>query len=358
VAGDDLVYYISMMEQIGTEKMMVIAAIREAGRANGGNRIASRLRGGALAGLGILGVLFAGIPVWATRRLLYPLAAEPLPQSLDEGLPFEAPVHPERVEFEARDGKILTGWFVPGPDPDASQAPKPWPCVLLVHGYGGYKEQMAGYAQMVHEGGFATLMFDMPGSGSRWGEPVSLGYKERWDLMDAARYVRSRPDVDPERIGVLGVSLGASTALLAAAEDQSLKAIVADSGFAHLIDMVKPGLKAFVGLPSFPFAPIIVRYAETILGMKAGEIRPEHAAAELGDRPLLVIHGADDPLIDVESAYRIYDAASGPKELWIVPDCLHAQAPAILPEEYKRRVNDFFSRRLVATPKPALTAAG
>ena len=80
--------------------------------------------------------------------------------------------------------------------------------MVLVHGYGGYKEQMAGYARMLHDGGFATLMFDMEGSGTRRGKPVSLGFRERWQLMGAVRFLRSCPDVDPDRIGVLGVSMG------------------------------------------------------------------------------------------------------------------------------------------------------
>src|SRR5207248_5731074 len=105
--------------------------------------------------------------------------------------------------------------------------------------------------------------------------------------------------------------------------------------------------KAFLGLPAFPWAPLIVRCAEAMIGAKTADVVPERAAARLGDRPLLVIHGADDGLVMPESARRIFEAASGPKELWIVLDCQHGQAPAVAPEEYRKRVNSFFARWLI-----------
>ncbi|MFL5734049.1 MAG: alpha/beta hydrolase [Chloroflexia bacterium] len=305
-----------------------------------------------VVGLGAVSLVFGGIPFWAARRIIYPVFAEPLPQGLDETLQVAEGARPEKVEFTGLDGHKLEGWFVPGPDSSSA----PWPVVLLAYGYGGYKEQMVGYAGILHSGGFATMMFDMPGSGRRRGQPVTLGFRERWDLIAAARYLRSRPDVDRERIGVLGVSMGAATALLAAADEPSIKAIVSDSAYADLTEMVKPGIKAFLGLPSFPFAPIIARYAEVMIGAKASDIVPKRAAAHLGDRPVFIIHGEDDNLVAPDSAHKIFAEASGPKELWMVPDCPHGQAPAVRPEEYKERVNNFFSRWLTAGPASQLSA--
>jgi fermentation-respiration switch protein FrsA (DUF1100 family) len=295
-----------------------------------------------LGACALSGLVFGGVPWWAARRIIHPMGAEPLPQDLDEALDVGVDARPEKVEFSGLDGHKLEGWFVPGPDPGKA----PWPVVLLVYGYGGYKEQMVSYAGILHSGGFATMMFDMPGSGRRRGQPVTLGFRERWDLIAAARYLRSRPEVDPERIGVLGVSMGAATAILGAADEPSIKAVVSDSAYADLTEMVKPGVKAFLGLPAFPFAPIIARYAEVMIGAKASDIVPKRAVADLGDRPILVIHGADDTLVSPDSAHKIFAEAPGPKELWMVPDCPHGQAPAVAPEEYKARVNGFFSRWL------------
>ncbi len=307
-------------------------------------RLGGRLRGKlGLATLGIAGLVFGGFPYWAARRVIYPAspaaAVGPQPGQLELDLPG---VKPEYVEFASRDGGKIGGWFVPGP----ASAPKPWPAILLVYGYAGYKEQMAYYAPIVHAGGFASFMFDMQGSGLRRGRPVTLGYREKWDLMDAVRYVGGRADVDADRLGALGVSMGAATAILAAENDPHIKAVVSDSSYANVADMIQPGLRAFVGSPATLFAPMIVWFAETMMHVKASDINPEKSAHHLGNRPVFVIHGADDMLTDPRSARRIYAALQGPKELWMVPNCEHARAPEVASDEYRRRVNGFFKHAL------------
>jgi dipeptidyl aminopeptidase/acylaminoacyl peptidase len=287
-------------------------------------------------------LVFGGFPIVAARRIIYPNWSDEYYRATLGKLELDLPVKPEYVEFAGRDGKPLGGWFVPAPQDVA----KPWPVVMLAYGYGGFKEQMAGYSKSIHEGGFATFLFDMSGSGLRKGEPVTFGYKERWQAMDAANYLRTRNDVDPARIGALGVSMGGATTLLAAAEDPGIKAVVADSSYADLFGMVRPGISAFISPRALFLAPLIVRSAETMLGMKSGEVRPDEAAARLGDRALFVIHGDRDTLTDPNSAQRLYDAATGPKELWVVPECGHAYAPVLAPDEYKQRVNAFFQRYL------------
>lgn len=299
-------------------------------------------RGAALAGLGLAALVFGGFPLMAARRIIYPTWSDEYYRATSGKLELDLPAQPEYVVFEGRDGKPLSGWFVPAPP----EVAKPWPVVMLAYGYGGFKEQMAGYARSIHEGGFATFLFDMSGSGLRKGEPVTFGYKERWQMMDAANCLRSRDDVDATRIGALGVSMGGAATLLAAAEDPGIKAVVADSSYADLFGMVRPGISAFISPRALFLAPMIVRCAEAMLGMKSGEVRPDEAAARLGDRPLFVIHGDCDSLTDPHSAHRLYEAASGPRELWVVPECGHAYAPILAPDEYKQRVNGFFQRHL------------
>lgn len=299
-------------------------------------------KGVAVAGLGLAGLVVGGLPWLAARRIIYPNWSDEYYRATLGNLEMDLPVLPEYVTYEGRDGKPLSGWFVPAP----AWVETPAPVVLLAYGYGGFKEQMAGYSKSIHEGGFATFLFDMSGSGLRKGEPVTFGYKERWNVMDAANYLRTRADVDPNRIGALGVSMGGASVLLAAAEDTGIKAVVADSSYADLFGMVRPGISAFISPRALWIAPLIVRYAETMLGMKSGEVRPDEAASQLGERPLFIIHGDCDSLTDPNSAQRLYEAASGPKQLWVVPECGHAYAPMLAPDEYKARVNSFFQRYL------------
>jgi uncharacterized protein len=298
----------------------------------------------AVAGLGLAGLILGGFPYWAARRVMYPAFEEAMPQGTHLPLAIELNNNavPEYVVYQGHNGMERSGWFVPG----ANTEEKPWPTILLLYGYGGHKEQMAYYARMLHEAGFACFMFDMQGTGLLRGLPVTMGYKERWDTLDAVAYLETRRDVDSKRIGALGVSMGAATALMAAELEPKIKAVVSDSSYADLNDMVQPGLRTFVGRPAIFFAPLIMRWAEQMVGMKAGAVHPEASAAKLGERPLLVIHGADDQLTDPGSAPRIFAAASGPRELWVVPDCGHARAPEVAHEEYKERVIAFFVNAL------------
>jgi fermentation-respiration switch protein FrsA (DUF1100 family) len=97
---------------------------------------------------------------------------------------------------------------------------------------------------------------------------------------------------------------------------------------------------------------MIVWFAENMMGAKASDITPETSARKLTNTPVFVIHGADDALTDPHSAQQIYDALEGPKELWVIPNCGHARGPEVVPDEYRRRVNEFFTRTLSAQPQP------
>ena len=82
--------------------------------------------------MGAAGLLFGGLPLWGAHRILHPMGAEPLPVDLSEGIDVGPEVAAERVEFESVSGDPLGGWFVPAPE----GTERPWPAVVLVHGYG------------------------------------------------------------------------------------------------------------------------------------------------------------------------------------------------------------------------------
>ena len=80
--------------------------------------------------------------------------------------------------------------------------------------------------------------------------------------------------------------------------------------------------------------------------MKASLIQPASAIAEISPRPVFIIHGAGDELIGVENGHELFGAAREPKELWIIPECLHAQGIFADRDEYVRRVVAFLDRAL------------
>ena len=143
----------------------------------------------------------------------------------------------EDVEFNATDGVRLEGWFVPAPESASGRGPT----VVVVHGWmwnragnvAGlvpFKDRDVDFlpnARALHDAGMNVLMFDLSNhgvSGSRF--PMTFGAWEGRDLVGAMSYLRTRPDVDPVRIGILGTSMGGNTALEAAPYCQPIPAML------------------------------------------------------------------------------------------------------------------------------------
>ncbi|NIO70004.1 MAG: alpha/beta fold hydrolase, partial [Anaerolineae bacterium] len=188
-----------------------------------------------------------------TRRA--PITSTPV----ERGLSFEP------VSFTSTDGLRLVGWYIPSRNGAA---------IILCHGLRCNRVDMLPQAVLLAEHGYGSFLFDFRAHGESEGEMLTYGYGETEDVLAAVDYLLSRPDIDPQRIGILGGSLGAATALRAAARSAHLKAVVAESAFTSLEDEVACSFKAFSGLPAFPFAPLTVAFAQWQTGRRISEVRP------------------------------------------------------------------------------------
>jgi len=128
----------------------------------------------------------------------------------------------KNVSFQTRDGLTLRGWYVPSRNRAA---------VIVAPGRSGSQRP----ARLLARHGYGVLLFDRRGEGESDGDPNAFGWAADRDLVAAVSYLQRRPDVDPERIGGLGLSVGGETLLQAAAESPSLQAVVADGAGARSI---------------------------------------------------------------------------------------------------------------------------
>jgi dipeptidyl aminopeptidase/acylaminoacyl peptidase len=247
----------------------------------------------------------------------------------ERGLSFEP------VTFATADGLRLAGWHIPSHNGAT---------VILCHGTGGTRADMLPQAALLAEHGYGSLLFDFRAHGESEGEMLTYGYGETDDVLAAVDYLLSRPDVDRQRIGILGGSLGAATAIRAAARSAHLKAVVAESAFTSLEDEIACSFKAFSGLPAFPFAPFTIAFAQRQTGLHISEVRPIDDIPSIAPRPVFIIQGTDDDLIPTEQGFRLYEAAGEPKELWMVDGMGHGSPLGIFPDEYEKRVIGFFDR--------------
>ena len=241
----------------------------------------------------------------------------------------------EDVTLRTPDGLRLEAWLARGEGRSA---------VIVLHGHGGNRYTSIAYASCLFPR-FTVILPDFRGHGDSEGRHTSIGYHERQDVIAAAEYLHGQ---GYDRIGVLGVSMGAATAILAAAESPLIDAVAADSGFAMLRLAVAEGARQ-MGYPK----PLVRLLAHLACRASAWRLRhpmdavdPLHQVGRIAPRPLLLIHGEADGLIPVDSAHRLYAAAGEPKELWILPEVGHARAIEQDADLYRQRVADFFERTL------------
>ncbi len=248
-------------------------------------------------------------------------------------------VRPEPVRLTSRARTPIAGTFFPG----RSRA-----TIVLSHGYGDQQEQMLPWADFLNRAGYSVFTYDMRNRGASGGDAITLGALEQEDLLAVVDYLVTRPDVDPERIGALGLSLGAVATILAAARDPRIKAVVADSAFSDVPSAIDTAFEHFIGLPAFPFSPITVRVMEWRIGRSVRRVRPVDAIARISPRPVFLIHGLNDTIIPPDNGERNFAAAGEPKEVWWVPGACHTGSRDTTGAEYDRRVADFFRRHLNA----------
>ena len=300
--------------------------------------------------------LLAVVGVWSIAWVGADAALKPDPR---QDSPFLAAYSftAEDVAFPARDGAPLAGWFVAAAPP-RGEAPllRPSPVIILVHGYGGTRDTMLPAADMLTRAGMHVLIFDQRGTGHSGGTNVTFGAREPLDVIGALDYLVGRPDVDAGRVGVMGAGMGGSVAIIAAAEDPRIRAVVAEAPYASLDASLQDVLADGVGLPSL-LRPLATRILRSRIGDPPEDRAPLDAAARLGDRPVMLIADTQASTAGTEA---ILAAVVGPKELWVaVGRTLGSETKQEYPPEYTSRVLGFwrgvFERPAATSTAPAGT---
>lgn len=252
--------------------------------------------------------------------------------------PAEYDIEYETLELQTEDGLRLAAWYIPS---------KNGAVVIAVHGYKSNRESMLGETDMLVRHGFGVLLFDSRAHGDSDGETIRFGAVEMYDFEAAYQYLLTRPDVDPNRIGLIGSSNGGAMSILYAAQNPGIKALVTDSAYAALEDEIAIGVAVYTILPAFPFAPFVQYFAEREAGFSAKDISPVAVISQISPNATLIVQGGKDDTIPVESGQQLYDAAGMPKKLWFVPSANHTSIDADYPLEYENRIISFFNRYLL-----------
>jgi dipeptidyl aminopeptidase/acylaminoacyl peptidase len=207
--------------------------------------------------------------------------------------------------------------------------------------------QLFPEALVLASNGYGILMYDSRACGESDGDIVSWGDRERRDVTAALDFVTTQPEIDPQRVALLGFSVGGSTVTLTAAADTRVCAAIVAPVWTSLEDEMRAKAGRFGALAAVPAVAYLRR-----AGIDVDAVRPIDHVAEIAPRPVLFIAGTGDIDTPVPVMQRMFDAARSPKSLWIVPGATHGSAATTAPAEYESRVIGFLDESL---PAPALS---
>lgn len=247
--------------------------------------------------------------------------------------------HPERtgieglaeISFSSADGRRVAGWYAPSSNRAA---------IILVHGTGAERSSLLFETGFLAQAGFGVLALDLPGQGAsegrtRWGVP------ERHAISAAVDWLRARGEVDPERIGGFGFSMGAYVLTQAAVLDQRLRAVALVSSPNEVVEHNWLATAKWGLLTQVPCYLALRAYGQSL------DIPPKNVIGSIAPRAVLIVGGDLDPLVPAFMARQLFSAAGSPKELWLVPHAHHADFAQIAGPEYRNRLAGFFDRTLL-----------
>jgi uncharacterized protein len=236
----------------------------------------------------------------------------------------------ESVNFTTKDNIQLVGILI--------KRPAARRVIICCHGYRQSKESLAELADLFNND--TLLFFDFRAHGASAGNQITYGDLESLDVKAAYNYIQDNLDIKHTPIYGLGISMGAVALLKASVEGVLFAGLVLDSGYAHLDRQAQRLFNKVTKLPQFVFGICSIVYRI------CSSHNLELSGCALINKitiPVFIIHSASDAITPLRDAYELYECAHQPKELWIAQDAKHGKIYALYPEQYKQKINAFFT---------------
>ncbi len=230
----------------------------------------------------------------------------------------------EPVSLTMKDGLALKGWWL---------APQNGAVILLLGGSGANADAMLDEADLFIQHGYGILTLE---SRNCAGRPVSFGYHEAQDMLSMLAFAQAQPGVS--WVGALGFSAGGVAALRAAADEENIRAVVAEGQYSNMQhEITNDGSRPLSFQWQINRAVLVTLWLQT--GIWPGQLSPLDDLAHI-QQPVLLIHGELEAVNN--QADLQYQAANLPKELWIVPGVGHGGYMQAQPQAYEERLVQFF----------------
>ncbi|OAB32457.1 hypothetical protein PMSD_15815 [Paenibacillus macquariensis subsp. defensor] len=295
--------------------------------------------------LGIVLLLVVGLVFFISYKVMDTLLHHPRDTNVSYDLNIDKTPYQE-VEFKSlKNDNTIRGSFFYANGLSNKASDK---TIIVVHGYTSNRLVKGRTNKLVEHfvpKGYNVLAFDLSSQGKSDGNMITLGLNEKYDLLGAVSYLKSR-DHAGDNIGVIGFSMGAATSLLAASESADIKAVVADSPFRNAGLFLREGLPFFSGLPSFPFSYTSIWVGKWGLNIDLDSVSPMDAVKKMKDKPVMLIHGTGDQQISYKNSEAIWESLKDDPnaEAWYPHNTEHIDAINHYPTEYFQRVDRFMDK--------------
>lgn len=249
----------------------------------------------------------------------------------------------EEVQFKGGDDLTMAGWFTP-PQNEAT--------IILLHGYGNNRTSMLWHAEQLTAAGYGVLMYDERASGESEGSHRSYGWQDPADVGGAITYLNGRSDINPDKIGIAGCSIGGQIALQSAVAYPEIKAIWAGDPSG-----VRASDHAFPKRPADALVKFVryIQDLELTLFLNLDAPPPlKNSVGSIAPRPITwVVSGKQGRFASAEKNDVLYVAQSAGEnsEIWIIEESKHCNGPNLIPEEYAAKMVTFFNNSLDISPE-------
>lgn len=257
----------------------------------------------------------------------------PVPADLDGAPDLDHQARRVRIPVAA---DTLDGWLLEGPRRTM---------VVVFHGYGRDHHRAWRYGAFLNRAGYDVLTVDFRSSRSRDRLPTTLGRHEADDAAATLAWARRAPALRGHRVVLYGESLGGSVAIVTAARDGAIAAVIADCPFATGRRALEDTFEYWLKVPGAPVATAVAAAGKAFTGHDPGGLDAVAAAESLGTTPLLLVSAEGDDRMRAAQAEDLRRATGGRAELWLTAGG-HNEGWQRLGQDYERRVLAFLDRAL------------
>jgi pimeloyl-ACP methyl ester carboxylesterase len=234
----------------------------------------------------------------------------------------------EQVWLQSVNGTRLHAWYIP--------VEGLAPAIIVLHGWGGNASLMLPLAAHLHHAGFHALFLDARNHGLSEHDTFASMPRFAEDLEAGVGWLEARPLVSS--IGVIGHSVGAGAAILAASRGDQFGAVVSVSSLAHPGEMMS---RQMARIPR-PIPALLLRAVQRTIGYRFDEFAPRERLGSVA-APVMLVHGDADDVVPISSLWDLADAHPG-AEILVVPDGDHSDLDTF--EAHLGQIMDFLHRHL------------